>query len=171
MKRALLLNAVLFQAGWLACVFAAQQPLLLGLAALLLLLHFVPRGRWQAEGRLVASVLIAGSALDSVLLQMGVFDFGEPRTLIPAWLALMWALLGTTLNHCLAWSARPWWLASLLGALGGPLAYWSGAQLAGVGLPRGETFTLLLLALLWALLMPLLHGFAALYRARAGQTG
>ncbi|MCL7461755.1 DUF2878 domain-containing protein [Pseudomonas sp. NW5] len=171
MNRALLLNALLFQAGWLACIYAATQPLLLGVAALMLLAHFLPRGRWQAEGRLVASVLIAGSALDSLLLQMGVFDFGEPRTLIPAWLALLWALLGTTLNHCLAWSAKPWWLSSLLGALGGPLAYWSGAQLAGVGMPLGETVTLTLLALLWALLMPVLHGFAALYRARAALAG
>ena len=171
MNRKLLLNALLFQAGWFACVFAAREPWLLAVAALALLAHFLWVGRWAAEGRLVASVLIAGSALDSFLLQLGVFDFGAERVLVPLWLALLWALLATTLNHCLAWTARPWWLGSLLGAVAGPLSYWAGASIAGVSLPLGNIPTLLLLAGLWALLMPVLHGFAALYREQARLRG
>ena len=171
MNRKLLLNALLFQAGWFACVFAAREPWLLAVAALALLAHFLWVGRWAAEGRLVASVLIAGSALDSFLLQLGVFDFGAERVLVPLWLALLWALLATTLNHCLAWTARPWWLGSLLGAVAGPLSYWAGASIAGVSLPLGSIPTLLLLAGLWALLMPVLHGFAALYREQARLRG
>lgn len=171
MNRKLLLNALLFQTGWFACVFAAQQPWLLAVPVLALLVHFRWIGRWAEEGKLVASVLIAGSALDSFLLQMRVFDFPGDSPLVPAWLALLWALLATTLNHCLAWTARPWWLGSLLGAVAGPLSYWAGARLAGVGLPLGTAPTLLLLAALWALAIPVLHGFAALYRAQAGQRG
>ncbi|MCQ4347534.1 DUF2878 domain-containing protein [Pseudomonas stutzeri] len=171
MNRKLLLNALLFQASWFACVFGAERPWLLGVPTLALLAHFLWVARWREEGRLVASALIAGSALDSFLLQLGVFDFGEPRQLIPLWLALLWALLGTTLNHCLAWSARPWWLGSLLGAVGGPLAYWAGARIAGVGLPLGTLPSLLLLAAIWALVIPVLHGFAALYREQARLRG
>lgn len=171
MNRTLLLNALLFQTGWFACIFAAREPWLLAVAALALLAHFLWIGRWADEGKLVVSVLIAGSALDSFLLQMGVFDFGEQRLLVPLWLALLWALLATTLNHCLAWTARPWWLGSLLGAVAGPLSYWAGARLAGVGLPLGTAPTLLLLAAIWALAIPVLHGFAALYRAQAAQRG
>ena len=59
-----------------------------------------------------------------------------------------------------AWSARPWWRASLLGAIGGPLSYYAGSQLAGVSFAYGTTPTLIGLALLWALLFPLLHGVA-----------
>lgn len=164
MSRKLLLNALLFQAGWFACVLSPQAPWLLAVPALALLAHFLWVTRWREEGKLVASVLIAGSALDSFLLQLGVYDFGGQRVLVPLWLALLWALFGTTLNHCLAWTARPWWLGSLLGAVAGPLSYWAGARLAGVGLPLGTAPTLLLLAALWALLVPVLHGFAALYR-------
>ncbi|MOA29752.1 hypothetical protein D3C78_1507890 [compost metagenome] len=90
---------------------------------------------------------------------------------MPLWLALLWALFATTLNHCLAWTARPWWLGSLLGAVAGPLSYWAGARIAGVGLPLGSVPTLLLLAGLWALLVPILHGFAALYREQARLRG
>lgn len=171
MNRKLLINALLFQTGWFACVFSTQQPWLLGVPVVVLLVHFRWLAGWRAEGRLVASVLLAGSALDSLLLQFGVFDFGAERLLVPLWLALLWALLATTLNHCLAWTARPWWLGSLLGAVAGPLSYWAGAGIAGVKLPLGSTPSLLLLAGLWALLMPVLHGFAALYREQARLRG
>ena len=78
----------------------------------------------------------------------------------------LWLLMATTLNHCLAWTAQPWWRGSLLGALGAPLSYYGGAQIAGVGLPYGTWPSLLLLAAIWAVVMPVLHGFARLYRAQ-----
>ena len=47
--------------------------------------------------------------------------------------------------------------AVLLGAVGGPLSYWGGVQLAGAGLPLGTWPSLLVLAAVWALLLPVLH--------------
>jgi hypothetical protein len=163
----LIVNALLFQLGWLACVLGGGPWMLL--VAPILAVHLLWTASWAAEGKLLLSVFLAGSALDSFLLNLGVFDFGEPRTLIPWWLALLWLLLATTLNHCLAWTARPWWRGSLLGAVGGPLSYYAGAQLADVSLPLGTWPTLALLALIWALLMPVLHGFAKLYRSQYEQ--
>ena len=165
-NRSLILNALLFQLGWFACVFGAQRPWLLLVAAACLAAHFIWVARWRVEGRLVASVALFGSALDTFLLNLGVFDFAGDSRLLPAWLALLWALFATTLNHCLAWSARPWWLASLLGAVGGPLSYYAGARLADVGLPLGLWPTLLLLSAIWAAVMLVAHGFAAMYRAK-----
>ena len=164
----LIANALLFQLGWLACVLGGGPWLLL--AGAVLAVHLLWVSSWAAEGKLLLSVFLAGSALDSFLLNLGVFDFGEPRTLIPLWLALLWLLLATTLNHCLAWTAQPWWRGSLLGAVGGPLSYYAGAQLADVGLPYGTWPTLGLLALIWALVMPVLHGFARLYRHQYEQS-
>ena len=102
-----LANAVLFQAGWFACLFAADQPLLLLVAPAILALHFLCIGSWAEDGRVVIAVALLGSLLDCLLLNLGLFDFGHGGRLIPPWLALLWALLGTTLNHCLAWTARP----------------------------------------------------------------
>lgn len=161
----LIANALLFQLGWLACVLGGEGPWLL-LVAGVLAVHLWWVSSWAAEGKLLLSVFLAGSALDSFLLNLGVFDFGEPRQLIPLWLALLWLLLATTLNHCLAWTAQPWWRASLLGAIGAPLSYYGGAQLADVSLPLGTWPTLALLAAIWAVVMPVLHGFARLYRAQ-----
>ncbi|SDG49859.1 Protein of unknown function [Pseudomonas benzenivorans] len=163
-----IVNALLFLLGWLTCVLAGDSPWLL-LAGVALAVHLRWTSSWAAEGKLLLSVFLAGSALDSFLLNLGVFDFGTPRRLIPLWLALQWLLLATTLNHCLAWSARPWWRGSLLGAIGGPLSYYAGARIAGVGLPLGSWPTLALLAAIWALVVPVLHGFARLYRAQYEQ--
>ena len=165
--RSLVLNAVLFQLGWFACVFGAQRPWLLLVALACLAGHFLWVGSWRQEGRLVASVMLFGAALDSFLLNLGVFDFAGDSLLLPAWLALLWALFATTLNHSLAWTARPWWLGSMLGAVSGPLSYLGGAKLAGVGMPLGLWPTLLLLAGIWAVVMVVVNGFAGMYRAKA----
>lgn len=94
----LIVNTLLFQLGWFACVFAGDSLWLLIVAGVLAV-HLLWTSSWAAEGKLLVSVFIAGSALDSFLLNLGVFDFGEPRTLIPLWLACLWLLLATTLNH------------------------------------------------------------------------
>jgi len=112
---------------------------------------------WAAEGRLILCVVIVGTAVDSVLRYLDVFRFADASPLIPLWLMLLWALLATTLRQCLAWSARPWWLASALGAVGGALSYYGGGRLAGVQFPYGDIPTLILIGLLWAVLFPLLH--------------
>ena len=106
------------------------------------------------------SVVIVGTAVDSVLRYLDVFRFEDAAPLIPLWLMLLWALLATTLRHCLAWSARPWWLTSALGAVGGALSYYGGGRLAGVHFPYGEVPTLMMIGVLWAGLFPLLHMMA-----------
>jgi hypothetical protein len=138
-----LCNAVLFQIGWLACVLGGNSLWLL-LALAVLVIHLGWISSWAVEGRLVLSVVIVGTAVDSVLRAAGV----------------LWALLATTLRHCLQWSARPWWLASALGAVGGAVSYCGGGRLAGVQFPYGELPTLIGIGLLWALLFPLLHAMA-----------
>ncbi|KIF59943.1 membrane protein [Pseudomonas fluorescens] len=149
-------NAVLFQLGWLACVLGGNSLwLLLAVAALVIHLRWI--SSWAAEGRLILCIVIVGTTMDSVLRQLGVFRFADASPLIPLWLMLLWALLATTLRHCLAWSARPWWLASALGAVGGALSYYGGGRLAGVQFPYGEVSTLIVIGLLWAGLFPLLH--------------
>ncbi|MGC3935616.1 DUF2878 domain-containing protein [Pseudomonas atacamensis] len=149
-------NAVLFQLGWLACVLGGNSLwLLLAVAALVIHLRWI--SSWAAEGRLILCIVIVGTAVDSVLRYLDVFRFADASPLIPLWLMLLWALLATTLRHCLAWSARPWWLASALGAVGGALSYYGGGRLAGVQFPYGDIPTLILIGLLWAVLFPLLH--------------
>ena len=100
------------------------------------------------------------STADKELMHLGLFTFAGSTVVLPLWLALLWLLFASTLNYSLNWTKRPWWLGSLLGAVAGPLSYWGGATLAGVGLPLGVWPSLVVLALIWALLMPALHWIA-----------
>lgn len=154
-----LANAALFQCGWFACVLGGDSLwLLVGLAVLLV--HLLWISSLTDEGTLIIGVTLAGTLLDTLLRTLGVFHFSEAGPLIPFWLMLLWALLATTLRHCLAWSARPWWRAALLGAVGGPLSYYAGSQLAGVQFGYGLGPTMVGLAVLWAMVFPLLAAAA-----------
>lgn len=154
-----LANAVLFQCGWFACVLGGDSAwLLVGLAVLAI--HLLWISSWAEDGRLILCVTALGTLLDTALRTLGLFHFTEPGPLIPFWLILLWALMATTLRHCLAWSARPWWRAAVLGAVGGPLSYYAGSQLADVQFGFGLTPTMALLALLWAAVFVGLHRLA-----------
>ncbi len=156
-------NALLFLIGWIVCVLGGTSWWLLiplGIFAV----HFTVISSWAAEGKLVVSVMLAGGALDSFLLQMGVLELpGDPQ-LIPLWLLAIWGLLGTTLNHCLGWSRRRWWLAGLTGAVLGGLVHLSASIMNVLTLPLGQPTSLLILIASWAIIFPLLHGFAQVYQ-------
>ena len=77
----------------------------------------------------------------------------------PYWMVALWALFATTLNVSLRWlRARPW-LGALLGALGGPAAYYAGARLGALELATAGA-GLGAIAIGWAVLTPLLLGTA-----------
>lgn len=158
-----LANAALFQLGWFVCALGGNSYWLL-LAVGILLIHLRWVGSWAQDGKLLIWVTALGTLLDSTLAMLGVFEFQSGGPLIPPWLMMMWALLAITLNHCLAWTAAPWWRASLLGAIAAPLSYAAGAQLAGVHLPLGRWPSLILLALIWAVVFPSLHWLARYLR-------
>jgi hypothetical protein len=158
-----LLNAVLFQIGWFTCVLGGNSGWLL-IPFVILLLHLRFIGSWQAEAKLLMTVFALGCVLDSALIKIGLFDFGEVGRVIPLWLAMLWPLLATTLGHCLAWSGKRWWLASALGAVGGPASYIAGSHLTYVQLPVGVWPSALILAAIWAVVFPILHWLAAWFR-------
>ena len=71
----------------------------------------------------------------------------------------LWAIFATTLNVSLR-SLRPHrWLAALLGAIGGPVAYYAGARLGALefGTPAPA---LAAIGIGWAILTPALLGTA-----------
>lgn len=137
-----------FDLYWsLAVVVREPWPLLLLLA---LHLWFTPSRRGDLA---LLPLAAAGFGLDLLLWQWGVLAF----TAWPLWLLGLWVGFVWTLPHGLGWLVH-WHPArvALLGAVGGPFAYLVGARLGGVWLPLGLWTSGALLALIWALLLPLL---------------
>ena len=83
----------------------------------------------------------------------------------PIWLVAMWALFASTMNVSMAWLKKRWLLASVMGAVFGPLAFVAGEKLGAV-IFLERWYALLALALGWAVLMPLLLWLADSFQRR-----
>ena len=158
--KSILINAAIFQLGWLCCVLAgANQLPWLGTATAILIVawHVLGANDGQKELSLVLIVVGIGAVWDSLLVYAGLLQYPS-GTLIsgtaPHWIIAMWALFATTLNVSLRWLKNRPLLGALLGAISGPAAYFAGYKLGGVQFPDMNA-ALLALAGGWAVLMPL----------------
>lgn len=160
-----LLNQFAFQTGWWTVVLTAAWgwPLIgIGMVAALITIHLTRMCPFKSEALLVIFVAGVGFIVDS-LLQVNdwVRYASDPGGwFAPLWMVALWANFATTLNVSLSPLQRHPWLAAVLGAGGGPAAYWAGAQLGAMTVSNAPA-AFVTLALAWALLTPLLLSLAA----------
>ncbi len=156
-----IINFVLFQIGWFACVLggAGQQPLLGVLIASAIITYHLWRAQQpRYEINLMLIAMLIGVIWDSLLVRFGLLDYSAgmllPNT-APYWIVVLWALFATTLNLSLRWLKGKIGLAVVLGAIAGPLAYYAGARLGAVEFVS-INHAFLALATGWAIFTPLL---------------
>jgi hypothetical protein len=158
----LILNIAGFQVGWFACVLgAAYGQLGAGPAAVLLLflLHLALSEDKPREVLLALTAAATGFVFDSLLIAAGTFSPVRetlPAPFSPLWLTAMWVNFALILNVSLRWLRGRYLLGAVLGFFGGPLAYFAGARLGAIRIPEPLALKLLVLALAWALAVPLL---------------
>jgi len=156
------INMVLYQLGWFSCVLGAawEQPLAgAGLALFLLLIHLLLADNRPAELKLIAAACLCGIMVDSLQQASGLFTFRtDPRwpLWLPLWVFVIWAQFATLFRHALYWLNRRYLLGALFGFFGGPLAYWSGIRLGAAEFGHAPAITLIVLAAVWSLVVPLL---------------
>lgn len=167
-----LLNFILFQIGWFACVLSSANghPSSGVLIALVIIAWHLWRSRRPSrELSLILVAMLIGTVWDSFLVWQSLLDYHSgilvPDT-APYWIIIMWGLFATTLNLSLGWLKQRLLLAGLLGAIAGPLAYFGGARLDALTMPR-PLLAYLALAIGWAVFTPVL---ARLSRCLDGYT-
>ena len=155
------INVALFQAAWFAAVLGAARGMLwLGPLVMIptLAVHLLLQEDRQAEVKLLLAAGVLGFIFDTAFVAGGVFTPLQhlfPRPLSPPWMICLWLNFAATLNVSMAWLRGRYLLALLFGAIGGPLAYYSGARLGATeALPT--TTGMLLLAIGWGIMTPLL---------------
>lgn len=169
MKTANVLNAVLYQAGWLACVVGGNRWALPA-GAVILVLHWRLLGRGAREWMFIGGAALLGLAMDLGWQRLGLIAFhegGAPG--VPPWLVMLWLLFATTLLHSLAWLQTRLWLASVLGAVAGPLSYFAGLEVGAASSTLPHWQVALAMAPGWLLLLPLLAFLARPARAAASE--
>jgi hypothetical protein len=157
-----IVNFLLFQMGWTICVIGAAKGLpavSVASVTVLLLIHLYLINGKLGELKLFANAAAIGFLVDSTNILSGVFyPLGAGSPLIaPLWLIMLWPLFASTLHHSLNWLETRPLLASALGAVGGPLAYYAGSKIGALNFnPDTVHLGLLAIALEWAVVTPVL---------------
>lgn len=147
------LNAGALQLVWFAGVLGGNVPALL--ACLLAL-----GNHWWWEKRPSAwlalfAVALLGSLADAMVSLAGAATFAGAPQPIPLWLITIWIAFGSTLDQSLGWLKGRYLLAMVLGAIFGPLNYWTGVKMGAATIAWQEIDYLVLMGFIWACLMPL----------------
>lgn len=155
------INFILFQIGWFACVLgaAAQKPGIgVVIAGLVIGLHLWRAPQPRREIYLLLVAMVIGAAWDSLLVSLAWLEYPAgmliPDT-APYWIVVLWALFATTLNVSLRWLKQRYLLAAVLGAIAGPLAYSAGAGFGALQFTDVNN-AFMALAIGWAVFTPVL---------------
>ena len=153
-----IITFLLFQLGWFACVLGAANSLAsVGIMISLIVVWFHLRTTQHKfeETALIGIVTIIGFSWDSALVQLGYFQYSNTAssTFAPLWIVAMWTMFASTINTLFSWLKNRLLIAFLLGAVFGPIAYWSASQLGAVNILDFPN-ALLLQSIGWGILMP-----------------
>ncbi len=161
MQRNVVINFILYQIGWFACVIgAAKQMPWLGVLVVLLIViwHLIQANEPERELALLLIVLVIGGTFDQIMLNHQLISYeshGWMANIVPVWILALWAEFVTILNVSLRWMRGRWLIAVLFGAIGGPLAYMGAAKLGAVTLNIMPN-SYIALSIGWAILTPLI---------------
>ncbi|MGN7839447.1 DUF2878 domain-containing protein [Stenotrophomonas sp. 22385] len=170
-------NVIGNQLVWLCAVVGAGQglrwPALLA-AAVYVASQFAMSAQPGVEVRLLGVGVLCGLAVDGIAGATGqvVYAAAWPSAwLAPAWILALWAAFAMTLTVSLKVLQRRLWLAAALGLVA-PLAYLSAARgWSAVAFPAPSWQGVAVLALGWAVALPLLATCARHWQRGAGPAG
>ncbi|BFM50443.1 hypothetical protein THO17_26060 [Marinomonas sp. THO17] len=103
--------------------------------------------------------LALGLLVDGSLFRWSVFtsetDVWTVQGIPPLWLLCLWISVATLFAHSLVFLQQRYWLAAVFGLVGPTMSYFAGANMAGVSLAQPVWQSLLLVAFIWAMILPL----------------
>lgn len=163
-----IINFVWFQSIWFLAILFEDGYLLI-IAALLA--GHIAFSKHKLEDTLFGLAIgLYGSLIDGLLLQAGIFEFSNQfHWLIPYWLVTLWMAFGMMLRVSLDYLQGRYWIAAILGAVSGPLSYVAGQRLDAVTFPQSFSVTVVVLAIIWAITVPLWLWLNAKIIARLAQ--
>tara|TARA_X000000950_G_scaffold255862_1_gene320870 strand:+ start:1924 stop:2382 length:459 start_codon:yes stop_codon:yes gene_type:complete len=141
---------VSFQVIWLLAILGGNQLLPLVIIILACHLALSPERR---QDLLLLPLALLGFSIDLVIMLCGFYSFDE----WPYWLFFLWFAFVQNFGHSLRFLRKLNIVYTIpLGAAGGCYAYWASWKLGAVAWPQGAVSTLMLLAALWAFIIPAL---------------
>ena len=160
MKPKVVINFILFQLAWFACVIGAAKAMpWLGVyvTVIILVWHVYTANQTKPELILLLIALCIGAVFDQLMVSFNLIDYashGWDNQWVPVWILALWLGFATALNNSLRWMRKHTIVAILFGAIGGPLAYLGASKLGALTLQG--THSIIALSIGWAVINPLL---------------
>jgi hypothetical protein len=142
----MLFNLIGFNISWFGLVLLGKIFIPFALFWLGLHLYFCKKP--LAEFKLILSITLIGTLVDSTLLFLDVLQFHD-RMIIPFWLITLWATFAATIAHSLKFLANSKILQFTIGFIFPPLSYIGGASLSAVEFGYNLLVTYFILASIW----------------------
>lgn len=155
-------NFLGFQVVWVLSLLGAARGFAWVAAASLLVFatwHLTTTTTLRADLATAAFATALGIAVDSLFIRWHVLSYAAPLPsdgFAPFWIVGLWIGFALTLNESMRWLHGRYMLAALLGAIGGPLSYLAGVRLGAAELQSAPQVAVPVLALAWAVAVPLL---------------
>jgi hypothetical protein len=111
--------------------------------------------RWSFS---CSSPCICGESWDSLLVRVDLLEYPSGMLvpgLAPYWIPALWLLFAAQVNTTYEWLKKRLWLASLMGAIAGPLSFRAGVSLGALRFVD-PVVSLSALAVGWAVILPLI---------------
>lgn len=148
-------NLIVNNLFWAGCVIGRYDflwivaPAIMGYVALLVYARTI-------DIKQLSIPICLGILIDSVYTAVGLFQFEHHSLLLPLWMCMLWIAFSTTLPLSMRLLGRNYTVAALTGAVGFPFSYYLGYKLDAVSFGLELPLTLLVLALTWAVFLPLM---------------
>ncbi len=162
-------NFAAFQLAWLVAVWGASVGLWwfgpVAVAAWVSA-YSIWRKCARVEAPLWLGAGLLGAMTDSLLVWSGAMAFPEsagPGFPTTPWMVALWINFAAALRHCMGWLCGRFVLATVFGAIGGPLAYLAGSKFGAL-----EIYSLPAIVVAWLLVMPGLLLIEMKTRSRSG---
>ena len=151
----IIINALLYNMGWYTCVTGGNTLSVIA-ATLIITIHLSFIADNNKEWFLIILVTAVGVSVDSFWFYLGILENPDKSLMIPLWLVMLWATFATTLNHCLRWFKEKLLVAAIAGSIAGPFFYYLGSRLSDVSMTEPLISSMLLIAVSWSIVLPLL---------------
>ena len=158
--KAAVLNISLYKIGWLSSVASAAggQAWIGGLVVLAVVAAHLATATDRSQSvKLLMAAAVIGFFWESLLVAFGVLGYPGHQSVAPFapyWIIGMWVLFATTLNIGFRFLKHRLTLATLVGAIGGPLAFLAGSKVGAVEFMLPTWQALAVIGIGWAMLLP-----------------
>ena len=113
----------------------------------------------KADFILVGIAVVLGTTVDTINIHAGVLTYEASwpsHNLAPFWIMVLWANFALIMNGALRWLQKRYLLASLIGAVIGPLGYTLGVKVGTAVYTSSKLEFIFVTGTTWAMALPLL---------------